>query len=283
MTIRYVGAPQVRPAVVKDRFSSLQGGIYQRADLQFWRSRGFTLVELLVVIFVISVLAALLLPALQSSIYAARKIACMNNCKQLAAGLLVYANESGNYYPSAGTRPRMHGGQWDGSLFDMSRGNYWGKLIRPYWGGEPVHNVRAQIEDCALLPRPLPHGHWSSYLYYCNFTRENTSNPDNYISKPMRKVGQEFRTRKEYSWGITVLLSDVFANRGGSLVNHNERIGAFTENTHWYFQYRWSSPGPQPFTGHFAGQDGAVRQYRYLTDPSTNIDWSQHVPNDYID
>ena len=61
--------------------------------------RGFTLVELLVVVAVIAVLIALLLPALSAARRKARDITCMGQQRQLGAAILIYVGMSDGYLP----------------------------------------------------------------------------------------------------------------------------------------------------------------------------------------
>jgi prepilin-type N-terminal cleavage/methylation domain-containing protein len=58
------------------------------------RGRAFTLIELLVVIAIIAILAALLLPVLAAARQKARRIACMNNLRQLSLACKLYADDS---------------------------------------------------------------------------------------------------------------------------------------------------------------------------------------------
>ncbi|MDR2441478.1 MAG: type II secretion system GspH family protein, partial [Planctomycetaceae bacterium] len=60
---------------------------------------GFTLVELLVVISIISLLAGLLLPAVNAAREAGRRTTCINNESQLAVAFLGYDSARGHIPP----------------------------------------------------------------------------------------------------------------------------------------------------------------------------------------
>ena len=75
-------------------------------------SRKFTLIELLIVIAIISILAALLLPALNQARESAKSGACLSNLRQSATAALLYANDNKHIVMSSNS----HRPSWAGFL-----------------------------------------------------------------------------------------------------------------------------------------------------------------------
>jgi len=63
------------------------------------RRAGFTLMEMLVVIAIMTIVASIVLPALFRARKMARLAECMNNLKQIGMSLQMYAQANGDHYP----------------------------------------------------------------------------------------------------------------------------------------------------------------------------------------
>lgn len=90
--------------------------------------RGFTLIELLVVIAIIAILAAILFPVFAKAREKARQTSCLSNLKQIAIGVLAYAQDYDEKYPTTAIRwyGAVNGGEFDTTYA------LWMELIQPY-------------------------------------------------------------------------------------------------------------------------------------------------------
>lgn len=107
------------------------------------RPRGFTLIEILIVIAIIALLTAILFPVFSAARENARRVSCISNLRQIGMGLMQYTQD----YDEHNTR------QWVGSSGDSDAiSSYkWMDAIFPYVKSEqlfdcPSHALPSHVE-----------------------------------------------------------------------------------------------------------------------------------------
>ena len=98
------------------------------------RHSRFTLIEMLVVIAIIAILAAMLSPSLQKALGNAKSLMCLNNLKQQGMGMNMYVGDYGCYTWSRFPKDQP------AKLFKFNDGRG-EKEMDDYWAGEIFHYV----------------------------------------------------------------------------------------------------------------------------------------------
>lgn len=96
-------------------------------------SRAFTLVELLVVITIIALLAAMLLPAMAKAKEKSRATQCISNLRQWGLAFRMYADDNDDCLPRRGQGVQR--------LFQIERPDDWFNALPPYLGLEPFQQL----------------------------------------------------------------------------------------------------------------------------------------------
>ena len=127
------------------------------------RGVGFTLVELLVVIVIIAILAALLLPAISRVKARAQAAVCLNNLRQWGLATQLYALDHGDFLPPEGApNPTLHARTGWYIQLPLELG------LPPYtampWRTNPALTPRRSIWICPSNPR---RSNGRNLFHYC--------------------------------------------------------------------------------------------------------------------
>lgn len=204
-------------------------------------NRAFTLIELLTVIAIIGILAAIIIPTVGRVRESAKDATCKSNLRQIATALNIYATDHGRFPASRQA--------------DEGDGTIWRMYLAPYFGGAVKQNNGVYIcPSRMLIPKTVENFYFPTYAFHpkiCTDTKEGWGNPKKpeEIMRPSQVVLVADATQQGGAddvygqshtnfWKVTEAFGD------GDPVNADKPIGTYSD----------SDPGTE---------SGAVFRYRH--------------------
>lgn len=156
------------------------------------RLPGFTLIELLVVISIISLLIAILLPALRAARESARTLQCSTNLKQIGIGIASYAADSKDRVPDSVGWPSEAGINQHNILKDTRGlpGLMAARLSLPVY--DPATSQRERSILICPLNTALYAAYGNSYNYSAKYAREG-NNSTTTLNIPGKRISASWR------------------------------------------------------------------------------------------
>ena len=146
---------------------------------------GMTAIEMLIVVAVLAVLAALLMPAINAARQRAAATRCQNNLRQLGLAIRQYMNDNNNDLPPHSDKS------------NPTNWKFWSSYLRPYIPVTYQGNVKRMSLYCPNIDPTITTSNYTGYSFNGNFYKNDTKNQ---IFAPTRYAGQYPESKLPIMW-----------------------------------------------------------------------------------